>query len=333
MIPSARLPLAALPLAAALLAPCLAAAPPDFLRLTLDGVPVEFHEGDAGPARDSARALAWAAERLQRDTGLLLTPQPTLALARGREEFDLLCGRAMPPWSVAAALPRSNRIILDAGKAPPASPEARALLFHEAVHLALARLETGRADRLPLWLHEGLATWLSGARHLHGPRTDFDLAAAHNTLIPLERLRDTFPERSSEADMAYAQSEAFVAHLVNRSGVEALRAFFRLYADGVPFDETFRAAFGRSLPEAESEWRDALAGRFKWLWATLGALTFWGFMALATVAVFFLVSWRARRQRRTWEREEEEWGIVAQEPEEEDDPDDGEPWSPKEDRR
>lgn len=310
---------------------CFAA---DFLALTLDGVPVDFHEGDVGAAREAARAVAFSAERLQRDVALTLDPMPAVVLARGRPEYDALCGEKMPDWSIAAALTERNRIVIDAGRAVPATAaDANLTVFHEVVHLALARLERNRKDRLPRWLHEGVATWLSGTRHLRGDRSDFDLAAAHDSLLPLSELTDSFPVRANQADLAYVQSEAFVAHLVNSHGIESLRLLFRSYGEGGSFDDAFRAAFGMTVSGAETEWRSSLSRSYGWFSTVVGTLSFWGAMALLTLGVYLIVARRARKQQEEWDREDSEWRVVPDEPDPDEEPDDEEdqPWEDDED--
>lgn len=303
------------------------------LSLTIEGARVEFHEGDVGPARDAARAVAYSAERLRTDLGIALSPMPSVALARGRGEFDTFCGQKMPDWSIAAALPEANRLVIDAGKVTPATAsDANLTVFHEVVHLVLARLERGRKDRLPRWFHEGVATWLSGTRHLRGDQPVFDLAAAHGALIPLANLTDGFPARPSEAEMAYQESEAFIAHLVHLRGTPASRAFFDLYGEGTSFDDAFRSAFGMTVSGAETEWRESLSKHYNWLSTVLGALTFWGAMALLTLLVYLVVAQRARKQREEWEREETEWQVVPDEPDPDEEPDeDDEPRYEEED--
>jgi hypothetical protein len=325
-----------LPLALVALLAAGARAEDPLFELSFDGVRAQFHEGDVCVAREAARAVLFASDRIRRDLGLTLTPPPSLVLARGRAEFNALCDRKMPEWSIAAALPERNRIVLDAGKVQVATAAAAPLtVFHEVVHLALAQTERDRKDRLPQWFHEGLATWLSGARHLRGDQPAFDLAAAHDTLLPFSELRDRFPERPADAEVAYQQSEAFVAHLVNLRGVESLRLFFQLYGEGKSFDESFRGAFGMSPSGAETEWRAGLSRTYNWLATVLGVLSFWGLMALATLAVFLIVWRRSRKQQEEWEREETEWSVLPEEDadaEEEEVEEEDEPWEEDDDR-
>jgi hypothetical protein len=272
--------------------------------------------------------VQYAAGRIARELGIPPAQPVRVALARGREEFNRLCGERMPDWALAAALPQKDTIVVDAPRATPATANDMDLaIFHEAVHLALARAEGKRADRLPRWFHEGVANWITGQRYLRADRGMFDDAAAHGALIPLDRISSTWPAAAAEADLAYLESEAFVAHIAAARSPEALRWILDRYRSGEDFEKAFSVALGVSRAEMEKRWAGSLRRRFPWLGTLARAITFWGALALCTVGVFLIVRWRAKRQQRRWEKEERAWSLVLgeEEPSESEKAEDEEP--------
>lgn len=307
------LPLALLVLAAA-------SAYAQELTFTLDRVTVRYHSGDAALARQAAEAVGRAEEIVQAKLGIAFRRRVEAHLVRGREEFDRLCGQPMPEWALAAALPERGTVAVDAARVAAATAnDLRLTIIHETVHLALAQAESGRADRLPRWFHEGAATWLSGTRHFGANRNGFDTAAMHGALLPLADLEDGFPADARQADLAYLQSEAFVTWLLDTRGPEALRWIMDRYRTGESFDAAFRGALGDSVGALEARWADSLKRSFPWLRVLARSLGFWGALAVATIIIFLVVRRRARFQRAQWEREEFEWSVVGEEEEADED--------------
>ena len=287
--------------------------------LRLGNVEVAYHPGDAGLARQAAAVVRRASENVSRDLGIALARPVKVWLARGPAEFDRLCGDRMQPWALAAALPAESAIVVNAAILAPATANDMSLtLFHEVVHLALFQAEKDQPAALPLWFHEGVATWFSGRRHMLGDRSIFELAAAQDALIPFDSIERRFPTDASRAGLAYLQSEAFVAHITARRSPEALRWILDRYRSGEPFDEAFKNALGISRSAMERGWRKTLRRRFPWLRMIWEATTLFGVLALVTVLAFALVRLRARRQHRRWTEEEEIWTLARQGDEAED---------------
>ena len=304
------------------------------LKLRLGSIEVDYHSGDADLARQAARAVQRAHEIISRDLGINFTQTTRIAIAAGREEFGRLCGDREPDWALAVALRHNQGVVVNASHVTPATAnDLRLVIIHETTHLALFTLEENRSDRLPIWFHEGVATWLSGIRHLRGHRRTFTVAAEHGKLIPLDRLEKEFPREASRANLAYLESEAFIAHLVATRSTAALRWILDAYRHGASFDDAFHKAVGATRAEVEAEWSAGLRSRYPWLktlWR-LASLTL--IMAVATILVFVVIRWRRWRQRRAWEAEEA-WAAVLDEeepnePEDDEDSDDGRldpPW-------
>ena len=286
----------------------------EMLRLDLGPVQVDYHPGDNRIARDAAAGVRHSAEAISGSLGISFSRPVAVALARGRDEFNRLCGGPMPAWALAAAIPERQGIVVDVANVTPATANDMGLaIFHEMAHLALGRAEAGRKEPLPRWFHEGVATWLSAQRHVRGDRSVFDLAAAGGKLIPLDRISTEFPQDAKQADLAYLESEEFVACLMRTCSPESLRWVLDRYRGGEPFEEAFRNALGESRREMEAAWAESLRSRIPWLRTLWRSLPFYGVLAILTILVYIAVRWRGWRQRRQWDEEERAWRAVLRE--------------------
>jgi len=283
---------------------CLAV-PSAGLAFPSDNVHIFADEGEVALADRAAAIIRTASQTLAAELGMPPPEEITLVVVRGHAAFERECGNSMPEWSIAAALPDRDALVVDAAQVSPATPaDLRVTLMHEMVHLFLFRIERERAGRLPLWFHEGLAQYLSGQPLFPAGREAFLLAASTGRLIPFDSLDREFPTAPDEARLAYLQSEAFVSHVAQRTGKAAFARLLQFYRQGGSFDDAFAAAFGSTRAEMESKWSRGLRR----------ALPSWRFlahpsavlvlMALLTIAAFAVVAHRAKRQEKLWEREE-----------------------------
>ncbi|MBA3530932.1 MAG: hypothetical protein H0T73_03270, partial [Ardenticatenales bacterium] len=118
-------------------------------------------------------------------------------------------------------------------------------LDHELTHALANSLipEEGESNSV---LAEGLATWATGGHY--GPEPIHALAAALPAMgryVPLERLLSDF--RAEQHEIAYIQSASFVGWLVERDGLDTVKAFYGAANDPERF-------FNAGYPELEAEW-------------------------------------------------------------------------------
>jgi len=213
--------------------------------------------------------------------------------------FDRLLppGAAAPKWAAAVAFPAENLVVMRL----PGRRDARATLRHELSHVAVGRLAAGR---VPRWFLEGLATIEAGDLWSRkGP--SLVRAALGEGVYSFESLRDSFPEYTSEAELAYAQSADFVQFLVDRSGDAKLHLVLRRLVEGVAFDSAFAEAFGGRPRALENEWRRSLA-RWELLvrYLTSGEL-WWSSLALLALVAWWRLRVRRRQRLRIMELQEQ----------------------------
>ncbi len=299
--------------------------------IVLGRVQVVYPRGAHSQAQGAAAAAQSAVETIRTRLGIDMTPRVDVVLVRGTDALREAAGGRQPEWAMAVAVSARRRIVVDATAVAAATPnDIHLVVLHEMTHLALGRIEQGRADPFPLWFHEGVAMWMSSAQLLSGDPYAFDRAVAAGRLLPFAGLERAFPEDPVRAQVAYLQSLAFVRHMVETNGRGALAAILGDYRAGASFDRAFESATGASPRAAERQWKRSLRAPFRRLRAVLRHVSLFTVLALVTLAAYFLIRRRAHRQRRRWDEEEHAWRLVPAEDEDAagpDEEDDDEPWT------
>jgi hypothetical protein len=212
----------------------------------------------------------------------------------------------MPRWVAGVAHPESGEIMISR-HGPDGSPASLpSLLKHEMAHVALYRA-TGGAP-LPRWFHEGMAESFEGGLSLMRAQT---LAGAvFGPGVPdLTLLEQRFHSEDGPAvAAAYAAARDLVSHLRYRdSDGSDLRQVMTELRNGHAFEVAFIRAYGLSLPELVTQWRDGLPARFIWYPLIAG-----GAMPFVLLFPLVILAWIRRRKvlRAGWERLERQEAIA-----------------------
>jgi hypothetical protein len=243
-------------------------------------------------AGGSARALAGLVEQARDDVARTLGRDwPGVTEVRvgvGRAEFEALAlpGGAPPPWAAALAYPAHGIVLLD-GRAVGTAEGARELR-HELVHVALGAFGRG----WPRWFQEGLALEGSGERYVFQRYVALVKAVHSERVLDLQAMEGAWHGDRDQVELAYAQSQAFVAHLLSLHGPSGFEALFAAVGRGVPFEEAFIEAFHESLGTAWHEWSATLPRRYAWTPLLAGSTTL-----LAVAAWITVIGWMFRRRR------------------------------------
>jgi hypothetical protein len=129
----------------------------------------------------------------------------------------------------------------------------RSVVKHEVVHILLHQLAGDYGERIPRWFHEGLAQVLAGDGYLGAREQDIVWRARAKTLLLFSELTDGFPDRSSELQLAYAQSYSYVAFLVRCYGLRGILDAVRM----VDRDTSFSRGLVRVTGEPTAALHDA----------------------------------------------------------------------------
>jgi len=170
-----------------------------------------------------------------------------------RADFAEVTGS--PDWA-GALYDGKIRVPLVAGMQMNSAFEA--LLYHEYAHVAVHFLANRRA---PVWLNEGLAE-LAGRRRHKEPKTNPHAEQQKQQLLSWELLSQPFAMLpANTVPLAYEQSHALVAHLVDRYGWHTLRELLQGLAGGMDWHGAVKLAwrnYGMDWPAILAEWQASL---------------------------------------------------------------------------
>jgi len=134
------------------------------------------------------------------------------------------------------------------------------LLPHEIGHIVLREV-IGSHD-VPLWLEEGVASYLEPARRFGSQKMVQD-AIEKGTFIPLESLNGMRPSSMSDKEqieLFYAESVSLLTFLIEEFGIDRFNTICDKVRDGKSFERALQLTlFGvQSLEDFSRMWEDSL---------------------------------------------------------------------------
>ena len=218
--------------------------------------------------------------------------QVTVVLASDEADFEAQVGGAVPEWGAGVALPATGRIILPAyASGRTRGRDLDKLVRHEWAHVALGSFLEGL--RIPHWFHEGYAEWASGSFDAQeGWRLRVSLALGRTP--PLDSLSLDWPGDRASAEVAYLLSASAIEYLARASGPAGISRFIEEWREMGSFEPAFRATFGVTTGQFESDWTEYVKRRYGWLLVLSHSLVFWSVTGMLLV----LLAWLRRRRTR-----------------------------------
>ncbi len=165
---------------------------------------------------------------------------------------DWIGAHADPEWGVILVSANNGTLI--------GSSDLQRTIPHEIAHFAINQTAGGKNNRVPTWLHEGIAT-LNEFRPDPTLALALEQAAEADTLLHLTSLCAGFPPDQADAVLAYAQSVSLVRFLQNHYGNHQLRELVAAYGDGADCSGGVERVLGVSLERLEANWVASLYGK------------------------------------------------------------------------
>ena len=187
-----------------------------------------------------------------------------------------------------------------------------AILQHEIAHIVVGHFVLKHpGTRIPRWLDEGIAQWVTQSAFF-GEDDLLLRSAARNDLLDFESLERSFPSHERGSALAYAQSLSLVNFIAawgpGDPTVQAERAnipyLLRFLGQGMSVDQALQIITGLRPPELLAAWRGDLRAKWTFSLEVLPTFLVSGFMIVLALMLF--VSLRVRRNRRMREFEREE---------------------------
>jgi hypothetical protein len=161
-------------------------------------------------------------------------------------------------------------------------------LRHELAHLALHEFA---GDRLPLWFHEGYASYAAGESQ-RGQVLMSNFVLAIKGIPSLATLDSMIRGGSVRAEQGYALAHTAVSDLAAKDPNGGLHLFFRYWKETGRMDAAFRRGYGITYGAFETEWRKSTRRRY-------GALALFADVGFASLVLFVIIApfWWSRRRR------------------------------------
>ena len=281
----------------------VSAAAEDFQRLSSDAVTVLYPEALAGAARETVETYPTVRAELERTFGWPADFRPTVVVIRDTATFRKWAGNED---IVAYAVSDRQAIVMDYARVNRDAESLARTLKHELCHLLLHHHIP--RDRLPRWLDEGVAQWVSdGISEILGTEGDAALTRAvlADRVIPLRRLTDRFPMDRDLMVLAYQESRSVVDYLLREHGRSAVIDILSRLRAGASVDAALTGAVGFHLDELEAAWREDLGRHRTWLRFLAIHLYEILFVLAAAITVVGFVR-KLRRQRAYMDEDDDE---------------------------
>lgn len=207
-----------------------------------------------------------------------------------RRSFALATGYKPEESVVGTAHTRSLAVKVDASQT---FARVQDIIPHELVHVLISRYLSISARRLPLYMHEGLAKYLTNDWSAAESELLSKIASS-GRLIPLSHLADRFLVDKDEITMAYVQGYSIIEYLARKYGEESLSDILAEIKAGHTYPVALEYSIGITPEQLEKEWREYLWEKYGFeRWIELGSAV----MSI-TMAVLAVLAFRARWARK-----------------------------------
>jgi hypothetical protein len=198
---------------------------------------------------------------LEKSLNLEVNFSPTIILEDDHDRFLEMSGH---PLVVGFAVPERLLIVIDYTKMNKNPFSLASITKHELCHLLLHYYID--RDRLPKWLDEGIAQWVSGglADIVMADYSRLDRAIATGRYIRIRNLEDTFPGEEEYLILAYEESKSIVDYIVRQYGPRGVLELIYSLRAGHDINEAVLKSFSITFDELEENWYIALEKNATW---------------------------------------------------------------------
>ncbi len=186
----------------------------------------------------------------------------TILLVKKREAFQRMAGSELV---VAFAVPDENLMVIDYSRVSTDPFTIEATLKHELCHLLLHhQVDDGK---LPKWLDEGLAQWVSqgiAELILTQRRSILNETVLRGQYVRVRTLTNRFPRERKSLQLAYEASKSFVEYIIRKHSVDGIERVIQRLRAGDTQESAFLAGLSVSLDDLEKGWHDSLRKRITW---------------------------------------------------------------------
>jgi hypothetical protein len=214
------------------------------------------------------------------------------------EKFGKLTGDRLPEWSGGVAFTQ-RRIIVLKPQTFTNKYQIIVTITHELAHIFITDLFDER--RIPLWMNEGLATYLSRKSISWNEGLILANAIASKKILALSKIDSLMRLNVASANLAYIEAHTAIAYLINQVGNEKFKDLLTGFSQYSDVNFLFLDKLGYDLEDFEYHWYKNLESRFKWMVVLNFENLFWLLLVVIVVIAFISVKIRNYKKVKKWE--------------------------------
>jgi len=212
----------------------------------------------------------------------------------------LLYNYHLPEWG-GAALVTPDSIIINVNRYHLIGPDLQTVTMHELIHALLVRAYPDL--HIPRWFHEGCALFFSGDISFTS-KVQLSRAVFTGSLVAMSDIDSVNLFSSSQAQTAYAQSQAAVAFLIRHYGLDIVPKILHTAQEERDFSKGIYLSLGLTPQELYTLIRTHISKRYG-LQFIIGDMFFLWFGILILSIIGFFVR-RVQNKRRLIQMASEE---------------------------
>ena len=225
--------------------------------LTSDSVTLFWYSGDSSFAQELLDTALDTLDRLAKDTGAHLEqPVRVYIYASSRD----LRGAMVYPQEWTGGVAFTEYGIVALGVDTGDLTWGKRSLAHELAHLVTYQMTFNPYGDLPSWLNEGLSMYAEG-----NLRSDLSSvlsqAILEDKLISVLSLCGSFPAKTEEASLYYAESYSLVDFLIHDYGKDKMLQLLGVFKEGSPYDDALVEVYGFDMEGLDDLWHQSLETR------------------------------------------------------------------------
>ncbi len=221
----------------------------------------------------------------------------TIYLTKSDRSYKDQAWHKIPEWSQAVAFTRERFIVMRLANAQEIKTAPQTLL-HELVHMHIAqRMPT---DRMPLWLNEGLAQYLSFKALTLDDKVLLANKLALKQILELSALDSMQNFSATKARLAYVQALSAVYYFEKKYKYNTLSLLVVNLARYHSINDAFRATIGIDFIDFERQWYEYLKKNYRWLVVLNIDNLLWVIMGLLAILAIYTVRRQNQKKISDW---------------------------------
>lgn len=217
------------------------------------------------------------------------------------EDYTKLTGGRLPEWSGAVAI-SENRIIIIKPQKFIDNSRLLTTIKHELIHIIIA--DKYFENNLPLWLNEGLATYLSNNFMEGNESLIISNAIAANKILELNKLNQLMQLNTASANLAYLEAKIAVEYLIKQIGISQLPNFLDDLNNSNNINIVFKKYLGYDLIDFEFYWYNYLKDKYEGMLVLNFDNMIWYVLILIVIVAFIIVKIRNYKKKKAWKLDE-----------------------------